>query len=111
MERQDLPLKYLWTARFKDGHIISQPKDDHYSKHNDTADWNPSAFRDIQEYQKAPLISFELVNTSIERDRTAVLLDDGSFVHLGNTSFKLEKPGEDIVDRKLIYYRTRTPRS
>lgn len=46
--------KYLWQAVFVDdnggSHTITQPPDDKYSKHDPEAEWNPSAFRDFQEY-------------------------------------------------------------
>ncbi len=111
MERQDLPLKYLWTAAFEDGHIISQPADDRYSKHDDTAEWNPSAFRDVQEYSESPLSAFALSFVGKPNDGFSVFLRNGLFfidADFMSKFFKLEKPGEDIINRKLIYYRTRT---
>lgn len=41
--------KYLWKAFFKKK-VISQHPLDLYSKHNPDAEWNPSSFRDFQEY-------------------------------------------------------------
>ena len=41
--------KYLWRAEFK-GRTIHQHPDDLYSKHDPKADWNPSSFRDFEEY-------------------------------------------------------------
>lgn len=42
-------LKYRWVALFKKK-MIKQPLDDKYSKHDPTAEWNPSSFRDFQDY-------------------------------------------------------------
>lgn len=42
-------LKYRWLAVFEHK-VIGQPEDDRYSKHNPDADWNPSSFRDFQDY-------------------------------------------------------------
>ena len=42
-------LKYKWVACFK-GKMIKQPDDDKYSKYDPDAEWNPSSFRDFQDY-------------------------------------------------------------
>ena len=57
-----MKLDWLWTACFydekkiaEDGNdrnaytYIKQPPDDRYSKHDDSADWNPSSYRDFLE--------------------------------------------------------------
>lgn len=95
--------KYLWQARFKDGHVIKQPPDDRYSKHVDGAEYNPSAFRDIVEYlDKSPMVMFSLEN---DREACAVNLEDGEFF-INGTVLKLERPLEELVDRQVIYFRT-----
>jgi hypothetical protein len=97
------PLKYLWTAIFEDGHIIAQPEDDRYTKHDDTADHNPSAFRDILDYQdKSPLEHFLLVPPEDDTQLVSLDLTTGEF-SLGGFPFKLNC--ETSVDRKLIYFR------
>ena len=97
-------LKYLWEATFKDGHIINQPLDDRYSKHDDTAEHNPSAFRDLLDYiEKSPLEFFALVGR--DRQIFAVHLDTGEFFVNGGV-FALDQPLEELLDRKIIYYRT-----
>lgn len=40
-------LKYLWTAYYQDGSSLKQPEDDRSKAHDDSAEWNPSSFRDI----------------------------------------------------------------
>lgn len=90
------PLKKFWVATFKDGHTIIQPEDDRYSKHDDTADWNPSAFRDVLDYQeKSELVHFGLGNFGL-------FFDDGTFSH-GDELFSLEE--KPLKNRKLVYFR------
>lgn len=96
--------KYHWEATFKDGTTITQPADDRYSKHNDKAEHNPSAFRDILDHQEvSPLEFFALVGQ--DRQVYAVSLDTGEFF-INGTTFMLDQPLEELKDRKLIYFRT-----
>lgn len=92
-------LTKLWAAVFDDGHVICQPEDDRYSKHDDNASWNPSAFRDVLEYD-GKLVFFIL-------DNVAVDIVNGLFcTHPGKVtrqSFSLEL--EPLIERKLIYFR------
>ena len=97
-------LKYLWEATYKDEHIIRQPIDDRYSKHNDSAEHNPSSFRDLQDYEsKSPLLFFALVGH--DRQVYAVNIETGEFF-VNGTTFYLDQPRAELEDRKLIYYRT-----
>lgn len=97
-------LKYLWEATYKDGHIIHQPLDDKYSKHDDAAEHNPSSFRDLMDYaEKSPLETFALVGH--DRQIFAVSLTNGQFFVNGGV-FMLDQPLEELLDRKIIYYRT-----
>lgn len=97
--------KYLWEATFNDDHMISQPADDRYSKHDDTAEHNPSAFRDLLDYQEtSPLQTFALVGQ--DRQIYAVSLQTGEFF-VNGTTFMLDQPLEELTDRKLIYFRTK----
>lgn len=101
-----MTLKYLWRARFENGGAIDQPEDDRYSKHDDEAEHNPSAFRDILDYEKvSPLVWFELNGVGMEEKDYAVNLVHGVFVIDGNAIY-LEQPNEELRDRKLIYFRT-----
>lgn len=96
--------RYLWEAVFEDGHIITQPANDRYSKHDDTKEHNPSAFQDILDYQKkSPLQFFALIGQ--DRQVWAVSFLNGEFYVNGYT-FMLDQPLEELKDRKLIYYRT-----
>lgn len=54
--------KYLWRAVFKNKNILQDPND-LYSKHDPFAEYNPSSFRDFQEYfdgHNKELEAFEL---------------------------------------------------
>lgn len=92
------PLKYLWSAIFANGHVLDQPANDLYSKHNPDAEWNPSAFRDLQDYEQiCTLKIFQLGEHQIN-------LKTGQFTVNGKHFFMNE---DDIAsERKLIYYRT-----
>lgn len=89
------PLNKLWEAYFEDGHYIYQPADDRYSKHDDTAEWNPSAFRDVLEYD-SPVKGFAL-------GRWTVDLQTGLFYDNEASPFSLE--ATPLTNRKLIYFR------
>lgn len=96
--------KYHFEATFKDGTMISQPADDRYSKHDDKAEHNPSAFRDVLDHMEvSPLEFFALVGQ--DRQIFAVSLDTGEF-YVNGTTFMLDQPLEELTDRKLIYFRT-----
>lgn len=102
MSTTSKPLKYTWYASFEDGHLLTQPDDDKYSKHKDGADWNPSSFRDILDYEeKSRLQTFSIVS---DGDYEIYMnLVTGEFAIDGN-SFRLDKKG-DTVKRKLIFFR------
>lgn len=96
---------YLWTAIFADGTHIHQPPDDRYSKHDDTAEYNPSAFRDIlDKMQESKLVGFDLSSTD-GHHRCYLDMLSRSFYIDGNLIW-LERPGEELTDIKLIYFRT-----
>lgn len=98
-------LKYLWEATFQDGHVIKQSADDKYSKHDDKAAHNPSAFRDILDYQKkSPLMFFALVGEEVP-NIFAVSMATGEF-YVNNATFHITGPPVESTERKLIYYRT-----
>lgn len=84
----------LWTAIFEDETVLKQPEDDRYSKHDDSKEHNPSAFRDIQEYPSKVAV-FKLGDWMVD-------LTTGDFL-VDGVVFKLED--EPLTDRKLIYYR------
>lgn len=96
---------YEWSAMFDDGTVITQPQDDKYSKHDDSLEHNPSSFQDIlDKLEESPLASFSLKSVDgayshILDMTTRVFTINGSDVHL-------ERPGEDLQDIKLIYYRS-----
>lgn len=94
------PLQYLWTAYLDDGTIIEQPEDDHYSKHDDSLEHNPSAFRDIQDKLDAG-VRVDLFVLFGDGVHHTVNLVDGTFT-IDGTKLSLV---EDDAERELIYYR------
>lgn len=92
-------MRYLWTAYFDNGDEIVQPIDDRYSKHDDSAEYNPSAFRDIQEHEGE--VTYFVLD---DGDGNEYLVDlvTGTFT-IESMDFSLEE--EPLRDRKLIYYR------
>lgn len=100
-------LKYLWQAEFEDGKHIDQPENDRYSKYNPEAAYNPSAFRDILDYEKtSPLAHFILCEYGDPHGtKYGIDLHKGEFYINGNF-ISLERPLEELHDRQLIYFRT-----
>lgn len=105
MEIRNTILEYHWKATFYDGHVIEQPENDRYSKHDDTKEHNPSAFRDILDYlEVSPVRLFSLHGKNGEI--YAVNLETAEFF-INGSRVSLEQPNEMLVNRKLIYYRTK----
>lgn len=99
-------MKYLWQATFEDGHQIKQPEDDRYSKHDNKLEYNPSAFRDILDYEVLSAVKrFDLLNKGSDYVVFSVDLSTGEFV-VGGRAIRLEDNNSQLTDRKLIYYRT-----
>lgn len=91
-------LTKLWKATFEDGTVIKQPQNDHYSKHVDGAEHNPSSFRDILDKEKeSPLLKFELDGTSVD-------LTTGEFT-VNGTTFTINEQNHIPNRPKLIYFR------
>lgn len=93
------PLKYLWMAEFANGHIMMQPEDDKYSKHDDKSDHNPSSFRDLLEYP-SDVVWFALCDPRTG-PVAGVNLKDGRMYHLND---KIDSTAS-MGPFKLIYYR------
>lgn len=94
-------LTKLWKAYFPNGASIFQNKDDRYSKHDDNAEHNPSAFRDILDY---PLDPYWFTLEDETKTVAGVDLSEGKFIVGPDYNwFSLES--EPLTDRKLIYFR------
>ena len=107
-------LKYRWVACFKDK-MIKQPADDRYSKHNPDREWNPSSFRDFQDYfDEHPE---DLQQFSLWSDNDAYFID---FSREGHPVIKQIRKGKNwacdkevilsrekrrLSDIRIIYYR------
>lgn len=97
-------LSAWWSAYFEDGHVIDQPDDDRYSKHVEGAEHNPSAFRDVIDYQeKSKLTQFHLIKGS---KIYGIDLEHGTFfLNPGNFEFSFEGQNEILTDRQVIFFR------
>ena len=105
--------KYLWRAVFLKKTITQHPEDK-YSRHNPDAEWNPSSFRDFQNYfdgHSGELISFELVgkDATYTVDLTRpwcpmIYVDErGRWGSEKHTLIHREK--RPLLDVRIIYYR------
>lgn len=94
-------LKYLWSAIFQDGTQIDQPADDRYSKHDDKAEGNPSAFRDVLDKQKeSKLVLFGLADAITKDLVIAVNLTNGQFI-TESITFDAHPQNLDLSDKEL----------
>lgn len=106
MSTTNQELKYLWTAFFEDGTIIKQPENDQYSKHDPSAEGNPSAFRDVlDKEEESPLVMFLLAspeNNSI----IGVDLRTGRFT-INNVEFDAHDQNLDLSNKelKIVFFR------
>ena len=107
-------LKYRWIAIFKKK-MIKQPADDRYSKYDPAAEWNPSSFRDFQDYFDEHQNELELFHL-ISEDRDYVvdltdpykpkILETRKGSHWGSDkTVILHREKRDISDVRIIYYR------
>lgn len=105
--------KYLWRAVFQKKTITQHPEDK-YSRHNPDAEWNPSSFRDFQNYfdnHSKELISFELVGkdatytVDLTRPWCPMIYADerGRWGSEKHTLIHREK--RPLRDVRIIYYR------
>lgn len=94
-------LNKYWVATFDDDTMIVQPEDDSYSGHDETKEWNPSAFRDILDKGIEKVVMFTIMGNDTD-ERVSLDLTTGEF-WTETSIFTLED--EPLRDRKLIYYR------
>lgn len=88
--------KYLWRASFRKK-VITQHPQDLYSKHDPKAEYNPSSFRDFQNYfdeHKDELDSFGLWS-----DKDCYLVD---FTKTGHPEIRMLKKGKNWASDKTI---------
>lgn len=105
-------LKYKWVARFKNK-VIRQPDDDRYSKFCPEAEWNPSAFRDFQDYfdgHKDELETFELISKNerymVDFRGSKPIVTNTTTTRWGyNKHSVLHREKRDLSDVRVIYYR------
>ena len=105
--------KYLWRANFIRKTITQHPEDK-YSGYKPDAEWNPSSFRDFQNYfdgHSGELVSFELVGkdkkytVDLTRPWCPMIYSDeegrwGSEIHT-----LLHREKRPLTNVRIIYYR------
>ena len=110
---QNSKFRYLWRAVFKK-RVIRQHPEDRYSKHVDGAEYNPSSFRDFQEYfdkHQEELEYFELVGESsvltvdLFRPWAPVIYIDEYGRYGSHKKTVLHKEKRPLKDVRIIYYR------
>lgn len=105
--------KYLWRANFIKKTITQHPEDK-YSGYKPDAEWNPSSFRDFQNYfdnHSGELVSFELVSKdatyTVDLTRPwcpMIYVDErGRWGSEKHTLIHREK--RPLRDVRIIYYR------
>ena len=113
MKLKSSKFKYLWRANFIKKSITQHPEDK-YSRHNPDAEWNPSSFRDFQNYfdhHSGELVSFELVGedatytVDLNRPWCPIIYADerGRWGNDKHTLIHREK--RPLTNVRIIYYR------
>lgn len=108
--------KYLWSAKFANGHVVRQRPDDRYSKHNPKAEHNPSSFRDFLDYAEShpdvPLVEFTLANkektytVSFKTpERPVIYYDENNKYGIPTKHYEWFKCKRDLTNIRPIYYR------
>lgn len=98
----ELELKYLFEAKFEDGSLFEQPVNNRYSKHDENAEHNPSAFRDVMD-REDELVEFSLVGDGHRYSvnlKTGHFTVDGAVIHIHD---QFDNPHNEKLT--LIYFR------
>lgn len=106
--------KYLWRANFRKK-VITQHPQDLYSKHDPKAEYNPSSFRDFQDYfdeHKSELDMFGLwsdkdcylVDFTKDGHPTIKMIKKGKY-WAGDKEIILRREKRELSDIRPIYYR------
>ena len=108
--------KYLWSAKFANGHIVRQHPNDLYSKHNPKAQHNPSSFRDFLDYVEShpdvPVVEFKLSNKDKaytvgfeQPGRPVIYYDENNKYGIPTKHYEWFKCKRDLTNIRPIYYR------
>ena len=105
--------KYLWRANFLEKTITQHPEDK-YSRFDPDAEWNPSSFRDFQNYfdgHSGELVSFELVGedkvytVDLTRPWCPIIYVDEKGRWGAEKHTLLHREKRPLQDVRIIYYR------
>lgn len=94
-------LKYLWTAHYRDGSSITQPKDDksRLTPYDPETDFQPSAYRDINQDE---VVKFEIKGSG---NTFTVDLQTGLF-SVNGIEFSQHQQNLELSEApRLIYFR------
>ena len=108
--------KYLWSAKFANGHVVRQHPNDLYSKHNPKAAHNPSSFRDFLDYAEShpdvPVVEFKLSNKEKaytvgfgQPGRPVIYYDENNKYGIPTKHYEWFKCKRDLTNIRPIYYR------
>lgn len=108
--------KYLWSAKFANGHVVRQHPNDLYSKHNPKASHNPSSFRDFLDYAEShpdvPVVEFKLSNKDKaytvgfeQPGRPVIYYDENNKYGIPTKHYEWFKCKRDLTNIRPIYYR------
>lgn len=108
--------KYLWSAKFANGHIVRQHPNDLYSKHNPKASHNPSSFRDFLDYAEShpdvPVVEFKLSNKDKaytvgfeQPGRPVIYYDENNKYGIPTKHYEWFRCKRDLTNIRPIYYR------
>ena len=108
--------KYLWSAKFANGHVVRQHPNDLYSKHNPKASHNPSSFRDFLDYVEShpdvPVVEFKLSNKDKaytvgfeQPGRPVIYYDENNKYGIPTKHYEWFKCKRDLTNIRPIYYR------
>ena len=108
--------KYLWSAKFANGHVVRQHPNDLYSKHNPKAPHNPSSFRDFLDYVEShpdvPVVEFKLSNKDKaytvgfeQSGRPVIYYDENNKYGIPTKHYEWFKCKRDLTNIRPIYYR------
>lgn len=113
MRLKNSKFKYLWRANFLKRTITQHPED-RYSRFDPEAEWNPSSFRDFQNYfngHSGELLSFELVGDGIvytidlARPWCPIIYSDEKKRWGAEEHTLIHREKRPLRDVRIIYYR------
>lgn len=101
-------LSQRFIAYFNNGRVIEQPEDDRGANHDENAEYNPSAYTDVeQERKKSRLLHFDLVgkNRKGQTVINRVVFEPNGDAYLMLNDERMLMANYKLRSANLIYYR------